>query len=253
METVKILIVDDEPVARRRVRRFLKKEPGIEIVGEPGDGKEAVLAILEKKPDLVFLDVQMPELDGFDVIETIGIDQMPQIVFVTAYDQYTLRAFDVNAVDYLLKPFEQNRFKKALDRALKQIELKKNRGFSDQLKKLLEDLRKKQHYLERLVIKEGGKIFFLRTDEIEWIESAGNYVNLHAGDESYMMRETMKNMESKLDPGKFARISRSNIVNKEYIKEIQKWFGGDQLIILKNGSQLTLNRRYSEKVLNQFG
>ncbi|HEY3132016.1 MAG TPA: response regulator [Acidobacteriota bacterium] len=178
---IRALIVDDEPLARERIRTLLKDEPEVEIVGECADGRRAVSAVRERKPDLIFLDVQIPELDGFEVLKAVGPGAMPAVIFVTAYDQYALRAFDVHAIDYLLKPFDRQRFHRALRRAKDQISSEKYDHVNERLLALLEDLKGGQKYLERLVIKSGGRVFFLRVDEIDWMEATGNYLRLHAG------------------------------------------------------------------------
>jgi two-component system LytT family response regulator len=245
---IRTLIVDDEPLARERIRALLADEPNVEMVGECANGREAVLAVQEQKPDLIFLDVQMPELDGFAVLEKIGAEKMPAVIFVTAYDQYALRAFEVHALDYLLKPFDRERFQKALRRARQQIQQAANGDLNQRLLALLEDLRAEKSWLERLVIKSGGRVFFLKADEIDWIEAAGNYVRLHVERESHLLRETIKNLESQLDPNKFLRISRSTIVRIDRIKELQPWFHGEHAIILHDGTQLTSSRTYREKL-----
>ena len=250
--TIQTLIIDDEPLARQRIRDLLVNEKEIDVAGESGNGVEAVAMIHDKKPDLIFLDVQMPEMDGFQVVENIKPEMMPHIIFVTAYDQYALRAFEVHALDYLLKPFDQDRFQKALDRAKKQIEFQKDGDFSYRLKELLHEIKSDDTYLERLIIKSEGRIFFVKTDEIDWIEAAGNYVTLHVGNEEHLMRDTMNSMEKKLDPKKFFRVHRSKIVNFECIKEIKPWFNGEYLIVLNDDSQLTLSRKYRERLKDFF-
>jgi two-component system LytT family response regulator len=249
---LRILIVDDEPLARERVRTLLAQEDDVEVAGEANDGLAAVEAILSLEPDLVFLDVHMPKLDGFDVIRTVGADRMPAVVFVTAYDQHALRAFEVRALDYLLKPFDTDRFKSTLERARRQIE---GDGQADLERRLLELVRglDRPTRPERLVVKSGGRLFFLRADEIDWIEAAGNYVKLHVGAEAHLMRETMTSIEARLNPETFFRIHRSHIVNLERIKELQPWFNGEYVVILRNGTKLTLSRGYREKLQERLG
>ena len=251
-EKIRALIIDDEPLARMRISDLLKKEEGIEVVGEAGNGTDAVKLIKKEKPDLIFLDVQMPGKDGFGVLESLGSNAMPHVIFVTAYDQYALRAFDVHAMDYLLKPFDRKRFYESLHRALDHIGMKKEGGFTSKLKELLEDVQPTKKYMDRLIIKAEGRIFFVKTEEIDWIEAAGNYVTLHLGKEEHLMRDTMSSMEEKLDPEMFMRIHRSNIVNIERIKEIQPWFNGEYLIILKDDTRLTLSRKYRERFKDLF-
>ena len=248
MPKIKVLIVDDEPIARRRIRRQIENNADFEITGECKNGLEAVLTIQEQKPDLVFLDVQMPEMDGFSVLETISAQKeaMPAVIFVTAYDRYAIKAFEVNAVDYLLKPFDDERFQKALNRAQAQIQ---NNNTNERLLDLLETLKKTpQKYIERLAIKSAGRIFFLMVEEIDWIESADNYVRLHVGRESHLLRETVNGLEKKLDPDRFLRIRRSTIVNIKQIKELHPLFNGEYAIILKNGNELTSSRRYRKNL-----
>ena len=250
---IRALIVDDEPLARERIRTLLQDEPEVEIVGECADGRRAVSAIREWKPDLIFLDVQIPEMDGFEVLKAVGPGAMPAVIFVTAYDQYALRAFDVHAIDYLLKPFDRQRFHRALRRAKDQISSEKYDVVNERLLALLEDLKGGQKFLERLVIKSGGRVFFLRVDEIDWMEAAGNYVRLHVGKESHLQRETMSALEAKLDPRKFVRIHRSRIVNLERIKELQPWFRGDYQVVLRDGTKLTLSRGYRDRLQEVLG
>jgi two-component system LytT family response regulator len=243
--------VDDEPLARERIRQLLHKEPDIDVLGECADGRDAVAAIGRYKPDLVFLDVQMPELDGFGVLEQLDRRAMPAIVFVTAYDQFALRAFEVHALDYLLKPFDSGRFKKALERARERIQRQPSADLSRRLSELLADLKAGPKQQNRLAVKSGGKVLFLKIDEIDWVEAADNYVNLHAGNESHLHRETMSALEARFPADKFMRISRSTMVNIERIKELQPMFHGEYTVILRNGTRLTLSRGYREK-LNQL-
>jgi len=250
---IRTLIVDDEPLARERIRTLLADESDIEIIGECANGLEAVAAIKNRKPELLFLDIQMPALDGFGVLEKIGAEKMPAIIFVTAYDQYALRAFEVHALDYLLKPFDRERFDQALRRARLQIQQATSGDLNQKLLALLEDLRAEKKWLERLVIKSGGRVFFLKIDEIDWIEAAGNYVRLHIQREAHLLRETIKNLETQLDPNKFLRISRSTIVRIDRIKELQPWFHGEYAIILQDGTQLTSSRGYREKLDELLG
>jgi two-component system LytT family response regulator len=247
------LIVDDEPLARQRIRKLLEAEPDMEVVGECSDGRKAVAVIQEQRPDLVFLDVQMPGLDGFGVLEALGIERMPGIIFVTAYDRYALRAFEVHALDYLLKPFDRQRFEKALERARAQINRSRTADVNKQLLALLEDVKTGRKYQERFVVKSSNRVLFVRVEEIDWIEAAGNYVRLHAGSETHLLRETMSALEGKLDPHKFLRIHRSTIVNIERIQELQPWFHGDYVVLLKDGTQLTLSRSYRQKFQDLFG
>ncbi|MBX7171646.1 MAG: LytTR family DNA-binding domain-containing protein [Pyrinomonadaceae bacterium] len=249
---IKTLIVDDEPIARDRVRRMLREENDIEIIGECGNGKEAVAFINEKKPDLVFLDIQMPEMTGFEALQEINPNKTPAIIFVTAYDQYAIQAFDVHAIDYLLKPFNRERFKRAVDRVREQIQKSQTGKIDERLASLLADLTSSKKYLERLVVKSVGRVFFLRTDEVDWIEAAGNYAKLHVGREGHLIRETMNGLEAKLNPDKFLRIHRSTLVNIDRIKELNPLFSGDYTVLLKNGVELTLSRNYRDRLLELF-
>jgi two-component system LytT family response regulator len=250
---IRTLIVDDEPLARERVKRFLRDEKDISIIGECGNGEDAVEAIQREKPDLVFLDIQMPEKNGFEVIRSLDYKQLPTVVFVTAYDQYALQAFDVHALDYLLKPFNRDRFQRAVVRAREQIEDRRRGDLDERLTSLIENLKSEKKYLDRLVVKTVGRVFFLKTDEIDWIEAAGNYVKLHVGRESHMIRETMNGIETKLDPDKFIRIHRSTVVHIDRIKELHPMFSGDYAVMLRDGTELALSRNYRERFLEMFG
>jgi two-component system LytT family response regulator len=250
---IRTLVVDDEPIARERVLSLLQQEDDVEVIGECGDGAQAVSAIQHHAPDLVFLDVQMPGVDGFGVIEAVGTEKMPTVIFVTAYDEYALRAFEVHALDYLLKPFGRDRFQEALTHVRDSLERRRAGDLGRRLLALVNDIKPERPKLERLVVKSGGRVFFLRTDEIDWIEAAGNYVRLHLGDESHLFRETMNRMEARLDPKRFVRIHRSRIVNTERIKELQPWFNGEYVVILRNGMRLPLSRGYRDKLQEQLG
>jgi two-component system LytT family response regulator len=249
---VRVLVADDEPLARERLRTLLAAEDWLEIVAECPNGTETIAAIETIQPDLVFLDVQMPGASGFEVIEAIGAARMPPVVFVTAFDRYALRAFDVHALDYLLKPFDRERFQVALERARQQLERKPDGEFERRLIALVEDLKPTQR-LERFVVRSGGRVFFVRADEIDWIEAAGNYVKLHVGGEAHLFRETMAALETRLDPDTFFRIHRSHIVNIERVKELQPWFNGEYVVFLRSGARLTLSRGYREKLQERIG
>ena len=250
---IRVLIVDDEPLARERISDLLATDPQIDIVGQCSNGREAVRAVQKLSPDLLLLDIEMPEKDGFAVLEAISPDKMPAVIFVTAYDQYAVRAFEVYALDYLLKPFDRERFERALERAKAQVLGERNGDLSLRILAALDEIKTRQVYLERLVIKTNGHVFFLKTDEIDWIEAADNYVNLHLGNESHMYRETMSALESKLPEEKFLRISRSTIVNVDRIKELQPLFHGEYAVILRTGVRLTLSRTYRDKLDRLLG
>lgn len=248
----RVLIVDDEALARDRLRQLLQAEPEIQIVGECADGREAVATIQRQSPDLIFLDIQMPELDGFGVLEALKTDRVPVIVFVTAYDQFALKAFDVHAVDYLLKPFDRERFQAALQHALTQVKQRDHDSLAQRQAAALTDLKPTAKPAERLPVKTGGRVIFVRIDDIDWVEAAHNYVILHVDKDSHFLRETMNAFEERVSPEKFVRISRSTIVNIDRIKELQPMFYGEYTVTLHNGTRLTLSRRYRDK-LQQLG
>ena len=250
---IRTLIVDDEPLCRERLHDLLSGDAEIALVGECGDGAEAVVTLREGECDLVFLDVEMPELDGLGVVAAVGPERMPTVVFVTAYDRYALRAFEVQALDYLLKPFDRERFAKALARAKEHVRRGRSAEASRQLLALLGDARPGPRHLERLVLRSGGRIFFLKAEEIDWVEAAGNYLRLHAGGETHLLRETMNALDGRLDPARFVRIHRSTLVNLERIKEIQPLFHGDYVVLLRDGTKLTLSRSYRQKLQDLFG
>jgi two-component system LytT family response regulator len=255
--TLRTLIVDDEPLARERLRSLLAGDADVEVVGECADGRSAVSAIRDLDPDLVFLDVQMPALNGLGVVAEVGADRMPATVFVTAFDRYAVRAFDVNAVDYLLKPFDRDRFAEALRRAKAQVGRRADAGVRDRLLALLAESRAAPQpppsATERLAVKSGGKVVFVRVDEIDWIEAAGNYCRLHVGKQTHLLRETMAALETRLNPKKFVRIHRSTIMNLERVRELQPYFHGDYVVVLRDGTQLTLSRTYRQKLHEIIG
>ena len=250
---IRALIVDDEALARKFIRRMLKDDRDFEIIGECSNGKEAVAIIKKQSPDAVFLDVQMPEMDGLAVLESIGIERLPEIIFTTAYEQYAVRAFELHALDYLLKPFDQPRFKDAIKYAKERFRSGRHNDGRTQISALLENIKNKPQHLERLVIKSGGRITFLRTDEINWIEADDKYVHLHTSQARPMVRQTLSAMEEQLDPAKFRRIHRSAIVNIERIAELQPLFSGEYSILLQDGTKLTLSRNYKDKLFDLLG
>lgn len=253
---IRVLIVDDEPLARERVRSLLGALPDAECIGECGDGASAVTAIRKDAPDIVLLDVQMPELDGFGVISQLSGDKIPAIIFVTAYDRFALKAFEVHAVDYLLKPFDQERFVTAMNRAIELVKRQQAGELSQRLTALLADVRPetaKSKFVDRIAVKSSGRVVFVKVDDIDWIEAADNYVNIHVGAENHLHRETMASLEGQLSPEKFMRISRSTIVNMDRIKELQPLFHGEYAVILRNGTKLTLSRSYREKLDQLMG
>lgn len=252
MNTITTLIADDESLARKRLIRLLKKKEEIEIVAVCKGGEDAVDRINETKPMLIFLDIQMPETNGFEVLQKISRDEYyPNIIFVTAYDEYALQAFDVHALDYLLKPFDENKFYASLDRAIDIIEQSTSHHLWNRLDDMVKTMGNSRKHLSRVMIKTSGRIFFLPAKEIDCIESAGNYVRIHSGKQSYLLRETMTNMEEKLDPDTFYRVHRSTIINLDKVKELEPWFHGDYQIIMENGKKLTLSRNY-KRLLRKF-
>jgi two-component system LytT family response regulator len=248
-----VLIVDDEPLARERISEMLRGDQEVEIVGCCASGREVPEAVRQCAPDLIFLDVQMPEMDGFEALEALGSERIPLIIFVTAYDQFAVRAFDVLALDYLLKPFDRERFGKALRRAKDRIRRDRSDGMTEQILALLSQIKGKPKYLERLVVKAGGRIFFLKAEEIDWIGAEGNYVSLHVGKHSHLLRETISSLETQLDPDMFRRIHRSTIVNIERIKELHPLIHGEYQVVLHNGVELTLSRGYRDRLQEFLG
>jgi two-component system, LytTR family, response regulator len=247
---IRTLIIDDEPLARRRILSLLQSDPAFEVVGECGNGKDAVEKILELKPDLVFLDVQMPKLDGFGVLEAVAPTHLPSIIFVTAFDQYAVKAFDAHAVDYLLKPFKQERFLDAMVRAKIQFQsvATSGNGAGEENQKLLSLLRHVNTDSDRLVVRCGGKVVFLRSSEIEWIEAAANYIKLYSQQRVFTVREKISSLEEALPAGKFLRIHRSVIVNLSMVQEIQPCGGGEFVVVLRSGRELPLGRTYRSKI-----
>ena len=251
---IRVLIVDDEPLGRTLVRRMLDtRAVEVEIVGEATSAREAVAAIEIDSPDLVFLDVQMPDADGFAVLENINQEKIPAIIFVTAYDEYAVRAFEVNALDYLLKPYDRKRFDQAFDRAVRNIQSQKNTLVGEQILSLLSETKSPAQFIERFIIKASGRVFFLKTEEIVWISSEGNYVLLHTPEKKHIFRETISHIEQSLNPQKFCRISRSAIVNLDFVRELQALFRGDYQVILQNGTQLKLSHNYRKNLTRHFG
>ena len=256
---VRILLVDDEPLARKRLRSLLGRRSDVEVVGECRDGREAVDAIVEVGPDLVFLDIQMPELDGFDVLEAVGSDRMPEVVFVTAFDEYALDAFEVAALDFLLKPFEDERFEAALDRALDRLRERQKAELGERLSCLVdgrqldrsgETAPEFQGPQTRLAIEKRGRIYFVPVADIHWIEAEGAYVRLHTAKGTHLMRGSLKALEATLDGRRFVRIHRSAMVDVERIVELQPLFHGEYRVTLEGGRELKLSRSYRHRLAN---
>ena len=250
---IRALIADDEALARKFIRRMLKENRDFEIIGECSNGKETVAMIRKQQPDVVFLDIQMPEMDGFKVLETLGLDHLPEIVFTTAYESYAIRAFELHAVDYLLKPFDQVRFKAAVKHVKERIHSQQLGDGRLQIGTLLESIKAQPAHLDRIIIKADGRISFLNTRQIDWVEADDKYVHLHTSDGSRMVRQTLNAMETELDPNRFVRIHRSAIVNIERIKELQPLFNGEHSVHLDNGTKLTLSRSYKDKLFERLG
>jgi two-component system, LytTR family, response regulator len=234
---IRALVVDDEPLARSNVVLLLRANPEVEIVGECGSAMECLEVIRQQKPDLVFLDVRMPEYDGFDILEMLGRDAPPAVIFVTAYDQYALKAFDTGALDYLLKPFNNARFARALERAKERIALRKSSSAK----------------MDRLTIKSAGHVLFLATAEIDWIEAADYYASLHVGTKTHLLRRSMNDLEADLDPCLFCRIHRSTIVNLERVRELRFDSDGEYEVVLAEATRLKLSRRYRKELQSRLG
>lgn len=250
---IRALVVDDEPLAREMIREMLDSDSEVEVVGECANGREAVEVIRSSTPDIVFLDIQMPELGGFEVLESLDPNVTPYVIFVTAYDQYAVRAFEVHALDYLLKPFDRERFEVAWQRAKAQLKLDRASRRDQDIIALLEELKAGPRYLERLVIKNGGRVFFLHVQDVYCIEAEGNYVRVYDNQKGYLLRETISSLEGQLDPKQFLRIHRSAIVKLDRIKEMQPWFHGEYRIIMENGKQLALSRNYRANLQEAVG
>ncbi len=240
--TIKTLIVDDEPLARQRIRGLIAGEPGFEVIGEAGNGLEAVTLIESLKPDLVLLDIQMPELDGFGVIEAIGAEDMPPTLFVTAYDAHALKAFEVHAMDYLLKPIDKDRFHQALTWVREHPQTPGSTD--DRLISLISELTPGEPRPDRIMLKTGDRWVLVRTSTIQWVQAEEDYIRLHIDGASYLLRHTMSWILSRLDQSQFKRIHRSTIVNLDFVQELQPWSKGDALVVMLDGTRLTLSRTY---------
>ncbi|HVF89838.1 MAG TPA: LytTR family DNA-binding domain-containing protein [Blastocatellia bacterium] len=232
---------------------MLRADPQIEVIGDCSNGDDAIEAVKTLHPDILLLDIQMPGTDGFGVLEALDPKDIPCVIFITAYDQYAVKAFEVYALDYLLKPFDRERFTRAIERGKQHVLKERNSSLNDRVLAVLNEIKNKPEYLERLVIRTNGHIFFIKTEEIDWLEAEGNYVRLHSGKESYLLRDAISSLENQLDPKKFLRIHRSAIVNINRIQELQPWFHGEYRIILQDGVQLTLSRSYRDKLNELVG
>jgi two-component system LytT family response regulator len=244
---IRVVIADDEPLARERIRTLLAPQQDFELIAECGDGEDAVRVLLDLKPDLVFLDVQMPELDGFGVIDAVPPASRPWVVFITAYDEHAVRAFEVNAIDYLLKPVEPKRFEAAIARVRERLaEPPSDRDAA--LEAVLAELKKARGQVTRLVVRDGGRVTFVRPDEIDWIDASGNYARLHVNGVVRLLREPLKSLETRLDPERFVRVHRSAIVNLERITAVEPYFHGEYVLTLADGSKLTSSRTHSARL-----
>jgi two-component system LytT family response regulator len=252
MSTIKIrtVVVEDEPVARDRLLALLSEESDVEVVGACGDGREAAAAIHKMAPDLVFLDVNLPEMDGVTLARSLDPERRPAVVFVTAHDEYALHAFELHALDYLLKPFSAQRFRAALTYAREHLAQRRATTLGRQILDMLPEMQRPAAApsltLDRLIVKSSGRIYFVRTADIDWCEAEGNYVRVHVGPQQHLVRETMNRMEAQLDPAQFVRIHRSTIVNVDRIQELRSSFNGEHLVLLRTGTRLTMSRGYRE-------
>jgi two-component system, LytTR family, response regulator len=250
--TMRVVVADDQPMARERLVSLLAAEPGVAVAATAASGPEAVYAIQQTSPDLVFLDMQMPGMDGFRVIETIGLDRMPLTVFVTAYDEYAIRAFEVQALDYLLKPFARPRFQSALARARRRLEQLRQGEMAARLATMLKTIRPDARTPDRILVKSSGRVSFVDVDHIDWIEAEGNYVKLHAGEQWHVLRDTMSGLLERIGPGRFFRIHRSRIVNIARVKALLIAGGGDYQVMLANGQTLGLSRQYRDALQGEL-
>lgn len=245
--------MDDEVLARRRIKTFLASETDVEVIGECANGCEAAAAIETLTPDLLFLDIELPSLSGIEVLQELPSDAVPSVIFVTAHTDYTLQAFELHAIDYLLKPFSEERFRQAIARVRRQRHGATPSETQQRLLSLLTDLGASKTSVERLIVNVNDRVLLLPTHEIDWIEAQGNYALIHAKGKTYLLRETLNNLSARLDAQRFFRIHRSTLVNIERIKKLQLMFGGQYAVILHDGTELTLSRSYREKLLQRFG
>jgi two-component system, LytTR family, response regulator len=243
LSTLQVLVVDDEAPARRKILRLLRQEPDVRVVGEAGGAESAIATIERERPDLVFLDVQMPGMDGFGVVQAIPAGAMPRVVFVTAHDQYALRAFEVHAFDYLLKPFGEERFRTVLQRA-RELNAESRDGFGARIQDLLRQMERERSFPDRLLVHENERAHFVPIREISWIEADRNYLILHRGAKTHTLRGTLESIASSLDPKIFVRINRGSLVRLDAVRELVPWFHGEYKVILKDATELRWSRRY---------
>ena len=252
MNKIRTVVVEDEPVSRDRLLALLGEEEDIEVVGACADGREAAEAIVTRSPDLVFLDIQLPEMSGLELARRLNPDRRPAVVFVTAHDTYALPAFEIHALDYLLKPFSAQRFRSALAYARQHLAQRRATSLGRQILDMLPDMQPAaaapppQTMLDRLVVKSSGRIYFVRIADIDWCEAAGNYIRVHVGAQSHLIRETMNRLETQLDARQFVRIHRSTIVNVDRIQELRSSFNGEHVVLLRSGVRLTMSRGYKD-------
>jgi two-component system, LytTR family, response regulator len=252
-QALRVILIDDEPLAIQKLRHFIAKEEHIEIVDECVNGIQAIASIRAQGPDLIFLDIQMPEMDGFAMLRELSDDEMPAIIFTTAYDEFALKAFEIHALDYLLKPFDRARFAEALVHARERLKPPASDGMQGRLRSLLDVVAQSNQGIDRLMIKTDGKVVFVRKGDIDWLEAAGNYIKVHAGVETHVLRETMNSIQDQLEPSKFFRVHRGTIVNIERIKEMHPWFNGEYKIILTTNAELIMSRGCHEQFTKTFG
>jgi len=255
---IRTLIVDDEPVARRTIRNLLAEDPDVEVIDECGGGAEAVESIRRRPPDLLFLDIQMPGMDGFDVLEAVELERISAVIFVTAYDAYALKAFEVHALDYLLKPFTDERFREALARAKSHVELREAKGLAESLRAFLRGRAegeaavappaRKGGYLTRFMVKAGGRVIFINPRDVDWIEADNYYIKLHVSGKAHLLRLSMKELEERLDPKTFWRTHRSAIINLDRVKELHQHPSGEYVVVLRDGTELKLSRARRERL-----
>jgi len=254
---IRTIVADDEHLARKKLRVLLDSEPGVQVVAECQDGQQAVSAIQTHRPDLLLIDIRMPDIDGFQVLKQIASDEMPVVVFTTAYDQFAIRAFEAHALDYLLKPFDRERLHHAVERARAELLKVHDRDLTgrilDLLAKNIEPKIESKQVDDRMVIRAGGKVVFLDVKEIDWIEAAANYVKLNVGKDSYLLREGIGSISERLDPDRFVRIHRSVIVNVRKIKELQPCESGEYIAVLRNGKELSCSRGYRTQLQRLIG
>jgi len=250
MKPIRVAIADDEPLARERIRTMLQGRERYTVVAECGDGTETVAVLAERPVDLLFLDIQMPGLDGFQILESLNTTRLPIIVFVTAFNEHALRAFDVHALDYLLKPFDRARFETTLARVEDLLDHRNGEGLPPELRDFLRNLVSVPPSTApiRFPVRANGEIYFIKADDVDWIDAEGNYVALHAGGRRHLVRETIKSLEARLDPAKFVRVHRSAIINLDRLRKLQPYFHGEYVITLQDGTTLTSSRTYSDRL-----